>query len=207
MATYYEEHDMEDPNARRRNNNNNGELNPNLDDFMAVAPTPTPTSTSTRTSEQETILGLASIFTSLRSNPAVQASGDQQQVLESLISQLNQDAQFGTQGKPPASKFFVRNLPSVKAPSNPCAICVEHFTATEDDPAKILPCKHIFHKQCLTPWLKLHNTCPFCRFEVQTDDAVYERDRKKRMKVEAKKRGLDLDDDDDDEDPMGHMYG
>ena len=39
--------------------------------------------------------------------------------------------------------------------------------------AVIMPCGHPFHKKCITPWLKLHNTCPICRFAVETNDKEY----------------------------------
>ena len=29
-----------------------------------------------------------------------------------------------------------------------------------------MPCSHLFHDECLVPWLERHNTCPVCRFEL-----------------------------------------
>ncbi|KAI9333827.1 hypothetical protein BDR26DRAFT_594798 [Obelidium mucronatum] len=206
MASYFEDKSMEDPEKVRLRQRNQVNSNPNLDDFMGSSSTASASRPTNNPSEGSTnsFAGLASIFSSILESTAVQSDGPQQQVLAGLISQLNQEAQFGTKGQPPASKFFTRNLPSVKGPSTPCAICVEPFNPTDqEDPAKTLPCKHIFHKKCLIPWLKLHNTCPFCRWEVPTDDAVYERGRKERQKVEAKKRGLVLEEDEDED----FMYG
>ncbi|KAJ3047338.1 hypothetical protein HDU79_005403 [Rhizoclosmatium sp. JEL0117] len=196
---------MEDPDRARLRQKQSSNSNPNLDDFMGSTQGSSSGSTRPSAESPETFEGLASLFSMLRASASVQANDAQQQVLQGLIQQLQQEAQQGST-KPPTSKFFLRNLPTAKAPTTPCAICVENFDNDSDDPAKALPCKHIFHKKCITPWLKLHNTCPFCRWELPTDDKIYERGRKERQKVEAKKRGIVLDDEEDD-DPMSAMYG
>ncbi|GFS94604.1 hypothetical protein NPIL_172991 [Nephila pilipes] len=49
--------------------------------------------------------------------------------------------------------------------NNECSICLDKFKLNED--AKKLLCKHIFHSNCITPWLKGHDTCPVCRYEIE----------------------------------------
>ncbi|CAN8270292.1 unnamed protein product [Cochlearia groenlandica] len=98
--------------------------------------------------------------------------------LEQLIQQLaeNDPNRYGT---PPASKSAVDALPTVKVTDemlksdmNQCAVCMDEFEEGVD--VKQMPCKHVFHQDCLLPWLELHNSCPVCRFELPTDDAEYE---------------------------------
>ncbi len=40
-----------------------------------------------------------------------------------------------------------------------CVICTETFE--NDDPVRILPCKHWYHTNCIDPWLlRYSGTCP-----------------------------------------------
>ena len=48
-----------------------------------------------------------------------------------------------------------------------------------------MPCAHIFHTDCLMPWLNEHNSCPVCRFELKTDDPEYE-NRKRELNIKPK---------------------
>jgi len=70
----------------------------------------------------------------------------------------------GRQGTPPASKEFVANLPEVQITEQyckkdektgqlehpRCTICCEDL----NDKATLLPCGHLFNKECITPWLE-----------------------------------------------------
>ncbi|CAA3008609.1 E3 ubiquitin- ligase RING1-like [Olea europaea subsp. europaea] len=99
--------------------------------------------------------------------------------LEQLIQQLaeNDPNRYGT---PPASKSAVDGLPDIKisvellgTDSSQCAVCKDSFELNEE--AKQMPCKHIYHKDCIFPWLEMHNSCPVCRYELPTDDPDYDR--------------------------------
>ncbi|XP_027341287.1 E3 ubiquitin-protein ligase RNF181-like [Abrus precatorius] len=55
-----------------------------------------------------------------------------------------------------------------------CAVCKDQIALHAE--AKQLPCKHLYHADCITPWLDLHASCPLCRFQIEDeeeeDDAV-----------------------------------
>ncbi|MCL7025215.1 hypothetical protein MKW94_022043 [Papaver nudicaule] len=75
----------------------------------------------------------------------------------------------------PASKSSVESIPTVKITSSLlnsdsmlCAVCKDEFLV--DVEAKQLPCNHIYHFDCILPWLEQHNSCPVCRFCLPTDE-------------------------------------
>ncbi|KAK6146586.1 hypothetical protein DH2020_020455 [Rehmannia glutinosa] len=97
---------------------------------------------------------------------------------EQLIQQLaeNDPNRYGT---PPASKSAVEALPSInvdeallKSELAQCAVCKDDFEL--GTVVKQMPCKHVYHQDCILPWLELHNSCPVCRYELPTDDPDYE---------------------------------
>jgi E3 ubiquitin-protein ligase RNF115/126 len=108
-------------------------------------------------------------------NPGDYALGSNH--LSQLINQLMQNDP-NRHGAPPAAKEVVEKLPSHKVEQREvdanaeCAVCKDLFAV--DDDAKDLPCAHSFHPDCIMPWLKMHNSCPVCRFELPTDDQDYE---------------------------------
>ncbi|XP_031395064.1 uncharacterized protein LOC116206359 [Punica granatum] len=42
-----------------------------------------------------------------------------------------------------------------------CAICLEDFEPREE--VRVTPCDHMFHEECISPWVKSHGQCPVCR--------------------------------------------
>ncbi|EDW84525.1 uncharacterized protein Dwil_GK13091 [Drosophila willistoni] len=79
---------------------------------------------------------------------------------------------------PEASKRAIAELPSHELTEADCSGDLEcsvcKVEATVGDKYKILPCKHEFHEECILLWLKKANSCPLCRYELETDDEVYE---------------------------------
>ncbi|XP_068596329.1 E3 ubiquitin-protein ligase RNF130 [Brachionichthys hirsutus] len=47
---------------------------------------------------------------------------------------------------------------------NHCAVCIEAYQL--NDVVRILPCKHVFHRLCVDPWLNEHCTCPMCKLNI-----------------------------------------
>lgn len=116
---------------------------------------------------------------------------------------------------PPASKEVVQNLEQrvIKINSNSgcgnhekCAICLKVNSNEPDDDDdkcqsdtdveienvfKVLPCRHSFHDVCILPWLEKTNSCPSCRFELKTDDAVYEQMKLNRGRAQQREEELE----------------
>ena len=69
-----------------------------------------------------------------------------------------------------ASKSAVESLPIIKINESfmeiesHCAVCKETFEL--DIEAREMPCKHIYHNECILPWLQIKNSCPVCRHEL-----------------------------------------
>ncbi|KAL1353373.1 hypothetical protein HN51_017328 [Arachis hypogaea] len=99
---------------------------------------------------------------------------------------------------PPASKEVVARLPVITLTEEilaklgkdaECAICRENLAV--DDKMQELPCRHTFHPPCLKPWLDEHNSCPICRYELQTDDHAYESWKEREKEAEEERKGAE----------------
>lgn len=107
---------------------------------------------------------------------------------EALLQNLAESDSSGRRGAPPAAKSAVEALPTVEVKSTDievCAICKDKVFNNEEEIAKQLPCGHMYHEDCIVPWLGSRNTCPVCRYELPTDDPEYEEGRKKRSSATA----------------------
>uniref|UniRef100_A0A3B3TY55 RING-type E3 ubiquitin transferase n=1 Tax=Poecilia latipinna TaxID=48699 RepID=A0A3B3TY55_9TELE len=99
----------------------------------------------------------------LHSNPMDYAWGANG--LDAIITQLLN--QFENSGPPPADGDKIRNLPTLEitdehvASGLECSVCKEDYSVGEN--VRQLPCNHMFHNDCIVPWLEQHDTCPVCR--------------------------------------------
>ncbi|XP_005858809.1 PREDICTED: E3 ubiquitin-protein ligase RNF149 [Myotis brandtii] len=82
-------------------------------------------------------------------------------------------SQFGSQSHRKETKKVIGQLPlhtikhgekGIDVDAENCAVCIENFKVK--DIIRILPCKHIFHRTCIDPWLLDHHTCPMCKLDV-----------------------------------------
>lgn len=71
------------------------------------------------------------------------------------------------------------NVRAKRAGSHTCPVCTDAY-----EPGAVIvrlpACGHVFHERCALVWLTKHNTCPYCRAEMPTDDDDYERERRQR---------------------------
>ncbi|NXG83524.1 RN149 ligase, partial [Stercorarius parasiticus] len=82
-------------------------------------------------------------------------------------------SQFGSQGHRKETKKAISQLQlhtvkrgekGLDVDVENCAVCIENYKLK--DTVRILPCKHIFHRTCIDPWLLDHRTCPMCKLDV-----------------------------------------
>ena len=112
--------------------------------------------------------------------------GDRQ--YENLLNYImtNDPNHYGT---PPASEDKVNNLKREEVTENQmnkykdkeCTVCKDNYKVNET--VVYMPCNHNFHNDCLIPWLKIHNSCPVCRYQIKTDDKDYEAKKEQNRSI------------------------
>ncbi|KAA8549988.1 hypothetical protein F0562_001655 [Nyssa sinensis] len=81
--------------------------------------------------------------------------------LEELIEQLTM---HDRQGPPPAPRSSIDAMPTIKITQrhlnsdSHCPVCKDKFELGSE--ARQMPCDHIYHSDCIVPWLVQHNSCP-----------------------------------------------
>lgn len=70
----------------------------------------------------------------------------------------------------PACKAAIESMPTIRINGDHigielhCAVCKELFELGAE--AREMPCKHMYHPECILPWLSIHNSCPVCRHQM-----------------------------------------
>ncbi|KAL9233547.1 hypothetical protein vseg_008528 [Gypsophila vaccaria] len=86
--------------------------------------------------------------------------------LQELIDQI----MVQRQGPPPAPRSAIDRMPTIKInqthhqTDSHCPVCKDRFELGSE--ARQMPCNHIYHSDCIVPWLVMHNSCPVCRQEM-----------------------------------------
>lgn len=115
---------------------------------------------------------LSQLLTSIV-NPGA-AHGDavySQEALDRIITNL-MEANPQSNAPPPATENAIASLPKKKLNEEmlgpemkgECTICIDEVRV--GDEVLVLPCKHWFHEECASLWLKQHNSCPVCRANI-----------------------------------------
>lgn len=92
--------------------------------------------------------------------------------LDTIVTQMLN--QMETSGPPPLSSQRINEIPNVKISAEEvdrkmqCSVCWDDFKL--DETVRKLPCSHLYHENCIVPWLNLHSTCPICRKSLASDD-------------------------------------
>ncbi|XP_011184093.1 E3 ubiquitin-protein ligase Iruka [Zeugodacus cucurbitae] len=96
--------------------------------------------------------------------------------IDTIVTQLLN--QMETSGPPPLPKEKIDEIPKVHVTSDDvnrktqCSVCWEDFRLNEI--VRRLPCLHIYHENCIVPWLDLHGTCPICRKSLSDEEIINE---------------------------------
>jgi hypothetical protein len=108
-------------------------------------------------------------------NPAAAAHGDAvftDEALDRIVTRIMESSPMPN-AAPPATQAAIEKLEKKRLDDEmlggegkaECTICIDEIK--KGDEVLVLPCKHWYHGQCVTLWLKEHNTCPICRMPIE----------------------------------------
>ena len=98
-----------------------------------------------------------------------------------MIRRISEEEAQRQQRSKRAKKEAVERLPIIKITDKhckkmadgkveppTCTICCDHIEKKTE--GMFMPCGHIYHPDCLKPWLETKNTCPVCRFDLPLEE-------------------------------------
>ena len=67
----------------------------------------------------------------------------------------------------PLEAKYIRMIEKMKMgkSSKECAVCIKKFKT--GCVIFKLPCKHVYHKDCMKPWFDKQSSCPLCRMNLK----------------------------------------
>ena len=93
------------------------------------------------------------------------------------------DTQGGESVTTPTSEYTINNLEYFKfkniinnkensdnTQEDTCPVCQDKFN--ENEKCVKIPCGHVYHLDCLLPWLNTNNTCPVCRDVINIEEEL-----------------------------------
>mmetsp|Transcript_18119 Transcript_18119/g.59535 ORF Transcript_18119/g.59535 Transcript_18119/m.59535 type:complete len:247 (-) Transcript_18119:884-1624(-) len=101
-------------------------------------------------------------------------------LLQSLITEVDvadllHSVPIGDMGGPPPASRDARfnlDMKTVQGKDVVCAVCQEEFPV--NGKAKMMPCGHPFHYDCLMEWLERKNSCPICRYSLPSERVAFD---------------------------------
>uniref|UniRef100_A0A672LB80 E3 ubiquitin-protein ligase RNF133-like n=1 Tax=Sinocyclocheilus grahami TaxID=75366 RepID=A0A672LB80_SINGR len=85
-----------------------------------------------------------------------------------FIKRMYRNQQLRKENEKAIAKLEVRTLRTgdleVESEDVSCVVCTDSFKHNEK--VTVLPCRHLYHKKCIEPWLLEHPTCPMCKFHI-----------------------------------------
>uniref|UniRef100_G1U984 E3 ubiquitin-protein ligase RNF181 n=1 Tax=Oryctolagus cuniculus TaxID=9986 RepID=G1U984_RABIT len=96
---------------------------------------------------------------------------------------------------PPAAKAVVENLPRTVIRSSQaelkCPVCLLEFE--EEETVIEMPCHHLFHANCILPWLSRKVSCPMFLQELPPDDDIRRSREEIRLKCSSSSSSSSID--------------
>jgi E3 ubiquitin-protein ligase BIG BROTHER-like protein len=71
----------------------------------------------------------------------------------------------------PTKKYKFGSIFSRKRAGERCVICQLKYKIGERQ--MNLPCKHVYHSECISKWLSINKVCPVCNSEVFGEPSIH----------------------------------
>ena len=95
-------------------------------------------------------------------------------------------------GSRPAAKSVIAGLEKVHVDGSSaglvCVVCQAELETGEEVTYMPTPCHHVYHVECLTPWLEKHSECPMCRAKVKDVDEEEEEEMRRGEGVGSERK-------------------